>query len=114
MGVEVRCGLRVQSLQSGRVEFHTGEVIEAANIVWAAGVGASPLTAQLGAPLDRSGRVQVCPDLRVPGHPEIFVIGGQSLFEESLSSFGHLCKLVVATRINKVFEADVIMPPLDD
>jgi NADH:ubiquinone reductase (H+-translocating) len=75
MGVEVRCGLRVQSLQSGRVEFHTGEVIEAANIVWAAGVGASPLTAQLGAPLDRSGRVQVCPDLSVPGHPEIFVIG---------------------------------------
>lgn len=75
MGVEVRCGLRVQSLQSGRVEFHNGEVIETANIVWAAGVGASPLTAQLDAPLDRSGRVQVCPDLSVPGHPEIFVIG---------------------------------------
>ena len=75
MGVEVRCGLRVQSLQSGRVEFHTGEVIEAANLVWAAGIGASPLTSQLGAPLDRAGRVQVCPDLSIPGHPEIFVIG---------------------------------------
>lgn len=36
------------------------------------------------------------------------------MYEEALSSFAHLCKLVVATRINKVFEADVSMPALDD
>ena len=49
-----------------------------------------------------------------PNVAEIFVIGGQSLFEESLTNFKHLCKLVIATRINKDFEADVSMPEMDD
>ncbi len=44
-------------------------------ILWAAGVAASPLGKCLGAPVDRAGRVQVQPDLTVPGHPEVFVIG---------------------------------------
>lgn len=83
MGVEVRCGLRVQSIGPGRVEFHTGEVIEAGNVIWAAGIAASALTAQLGAPLDRSGRVRVNPDLSVPGHPEIFVIGDAASLEDT-------------------------------
>ena len=83
MGVEVRCGLQVRSLQAGRVEFHTGDVIEAGNIIWAAGIGASPLTAQLGVPLDRAGRVLVNPDLSVPGHPEIFVIGDAASLVDS-------------------------------
>ena len=44
-------------------------------VVWAAGVAASPLGATLGAPLDRAGRVRVQPDLTIPGHPDVFVIG---------------------------------------
>jgi NADH dehydrogenase len=52
-----------------------GSVIEAANIIWAAGVSASPLTRELGVPLDRAGRIQVLPDLSLPGHPEVFAIG---------------------------------------
>jgi NADH dehydrogenase len=44
-------------------------------VLWAAGVAASPLGRSLGAPLDRAGRVQVGPDLSVPGHPEVFVAG---------------------------------------
>jgi NADH:ubiquinone reductase (H+-translocating) len=44
-------------------------------VLWAAGVQASPLARTLGAPLDRSGRVVVEPDLSIPGHPEVFVIG---------------------------------------
>jgi NADH dehydrogenase len=44
-------------------------------VLWAAGVQASPLAKSLGAPLDRSGRVIVEPDLSIPGHPEVFVIG---------------------------------------
>ena len=44
-------------------------------MVWAAGVRASPLAATLGVPLDPSGRVEVLPDLSIPGHPEVFVIG---------------------------------------
>jgi NADH dehydrogenase len=49
--------------------------LPAAVILWAAGVAASPLGKKLGAPLDRAGRVLVNPDLSIPGHPEIFVIG---------------------------------------
>jgi len=44
-------------------------------ILWAAGVQASPLAKTLGVPLDRAGRVLVEPDLSIPGHPEILVIG---------------------------------------
>ena len=52
-------------------------------MVWAAGVAASPLGAALGAPLDRAGRVLVKPDLTVPGHPEVFVIGDLRLAQRS-------------------------------
>ena len=51
------------------------ETIGARTVLWAAGVQASPLAADLGAPRDRAGRVEVLPDLSVPGHPEVFVIG---------------------------------------
>ena len=44
-------------------------------VFWAAGNESSPLGAMLGAPLDRAGRVKVEPDLSVPGHPEVFVVG---------------------------------------
>jgi NADH dehydrogenase len=44
-------------------------------VLWAAGVSASPLGKSLGAPTDRAGRVQVQPDLTIPGHPEVFVVG---------------------------------------
>ena len=44
-------------------------------ILWAAGVAASSLGKKLGVPVDRAGRVLVEPDLSVPGHPEVFVIG---------------------------------------
>jgi dihydrofolate reductase len=43
---------------------------------------------------------------------EIYIVGGQGIFEECLTTFSHLCKLVVETRINKDYEADVFMPPL--
>jgi len=46
---------------------------------------------------------------------EIFIIGGQSLFEEAVSEkYRNLCKLIIATRINKDFEADVTMPVFED
>jgi NADH:ubiquinone reductase (H+-translocating) len=52
-----------------------GEQIAARTVLWAAGVEASPLGRQLAADIDRSGRVKVCPDLSVEGHPEVFVAG---------------------------------------
>jgi NADH:ubiquinone reductase (H+-translocating) len=57
--------------------------VPAATVVWGAGVQASPLAAllakQTGASLDRAGRVEVQPDLTLPGHPEIFVLGDMAL-----------------------------------
>ena len=53
-------------------------------MIWAAGVAASPLGKKLGVPVDRAGRVHVQPDLSLPGHPEVFVIGDlASLNDES-------------------------------
>ena len=74
MGVEVRTSTRVTALTPGVVETSSG-TSHAANVVWAAGVGASPLTKKLSVELDRAGRVKVLPDLSVPGFPNAFVIG---------------------------------------
>ena len=52
-----------------------GKRIEAANVIWCAGVEASPVARWLGVPAGKGGRVKVAPDLSVPGHAEIFVIG---------------------------------------
>jgi NADH dehydrogenase len=79
LGVQVRTGVRVQSLREGALELDTGETIRSASIIWAAGVGASPLTPKLSVELDRAGRVKVLPDLSVPGHPEVFAIGDLAL-----------------------------------
>jgi len=49
--------------------------VAAATVVWAAGVFASPLVRTLGVPVDAAGRVPVQPDLSVPGHPDVWVIG---------------------------------------
>jgi NADH:ubiquinone reductase (H+-translocating) len=57
----------------------SGEVIFAENIIWEAGVSASPLMQTLGVELDRAGRVKVSPDLSLPGHPEVFAIGDMAL-----------------------------------
>jgi NADH dehydrogenase len=54
--------------------------IAAATIVWSAGVSASPLVRTLDTPTDRSGRAIVEPDLSIPGHPEVFVVGDAAAF----------------------------------
>lgn len=74
LGVEVRTGVPVAAIDAGGVLLG-GERIDCRTVLWAAGVAASPLGAQLGAALDRSGRVLVAPDLSLPGHPEVFVAG---------------------------------------
>jgi len=74
LGVEVRTSSVVTQIEPGPV-WAGGRRIPAAVVVWAAGVAASPLGRKLGAPVDRAGRVLVQPDLSIPGHPEVFVIG---------------------------------------
>jgi NADH dehydrogenase len=51
------------------------ERLDAGTVLWAAGVAASPLVRTLGVPLDRAGRAIVQPDLTIPGHPEVYVVG---------------------------------------
>ena len=79
LGVHVRTGVQVKNIRQGEVELASGEVLRAGNILWAAGVAASPITQKLGAELDRGGRVKVNPDLSLPGHPEVFAIGDLAL-----------------------------------
>jgi len=74
LGVEVRTKCLVTGVDSDGVLIGS-ERLEARTVIWAAGVAASPLGRTLGVPLDRAGRVVVEPDLTVPGHAEIYVIG---------------------------------------
>jgi NADH dehydrogenase len=74
LGVEVKLGQPVTECSADGVVFG-GNKLEARTIIWAAGVRASRAAEWLGAPADRAGRVQVKPDLTVPGHPEIFAVG---------------------------------------
>ncbi|MCX5515715.1 FAD-dependent oxidoreductase [Kaistia algarum] len=78
LGVEVRTGAAVTEVDADGVTLGS-ERIEAATVIWAAGVQASPAADWLGAPKDRAGRANVEPDLSVPGHPEIFVIGDTAM-----------------------------------
>lgn len=82
LGVTVMTGWRVVRVAEDHLLLQRGDEeqqIWTQNVIWAAGVQASPLARLIGeatgAPIDRAGRVQVEADLTVPGHPDIFVIG---------------------------------------
>jgi NADH:ubiquinone reductase (H+-translocating) len=89
MGVHVRTKATVTDMDKTGVSVRSGDSVEripARTVLWAAGVQASKLgkivAERTGAPLDKSGRLIVGPDLTLPGHPEIFVIG-------DLANFSH-------------------------
>ncbi len=83
LGVEVMLGAMVTDVDERGIEvkYKDGrtEHVAAVTKIWAAGVQANPLgktlSEQTGAPLDRAGRIAVNPDLTLPGHPEVFVVG---------------------------------------
>lgn len=74
LGIEVREGVAVTGVDSHGVMIGS-ERVDAGTVLWAAGVAASSVVKTLGVPLDRAGRVIVAPDLSIPGHPEVFVVG---------------------------------------
>lgn len=74
LGVEIRTGTAVTAIDAEGVILGE-ERIPCRTTLWAAGVAASGLGASLGVNLDKAGRVIVEPDLTVPGHPEVFVVG---------------------------------------
>jgi NADH dehydrogenase len=83
LGVELRMGARVVGVDAQGVDIADGDGntsrLDSRIVLWAAGVEASPLAAELakatGAELDRAGRIAVLPDCSLPDHPEVFVVG---------------------------------------
>ena len=75
LGVEVLVETAVAEVTAEEIRFADGRRVRAATMIWAAGVKAHPLGATLGVELTKGGRVVTQPDLSVPGHPEVFVIG---------------------------------------
>jgi NADH dehydrogenase len=78
LGVEVRLNSMVTSIEPGRIKVGE-EWIPVSVALWATGIAASSLGKELDARVDNAGRVLVAPDLSVPGHPEIFVIGDMAM-----------------------------------
>ena len=99
MGVELRMGLRVVGVDPLGVDTETAEKekgrFECGTTIWAAGVQASPLAALLaeacGATTDRAGRIEVLPDLTLPGHPEVFALGDMA----SLNNLPGVCEVAM-------------------
>ena len=81
MGVRVLLNTPVTNIKENAVQFSEG-TIETPNIIWAAGVVASPLLDSLGTEQDRTGRVKVNDDLSIPGYPNIYVIGDAAHLED--------------------------------
>jgi NADH dehydrogenase len=82
LGVDVRTGARVESVDSDGVVV-SGERIRSQSVIWSAGVQASPIARWLPVKTDRAGRVFVSQDLSIPGHPEIFVVGDAALVKDT-------------------------------
>ena len=99
LGVEVLTSTMVTNVEPGAIYMSGGATgaaatranetrvtetkMNAAVILWAAGVAASPLGKKLGVPIDRAGRVLVDPDLSLPDHPEVFVIGDLAALKDA-------------------------------
>ena len=85
LGVEVRTNAKVSKIDENGIIIGD-EFIPASTVLWAAGVASNPINKTLGVELDRQGRVKVGHDLRVPGYPNIFVIGDQAHCESHIDN----------------------------
>lgn len=81
LGVEVRTGALVTDIDDRGVVLSDGSRIDAATVLWAAGVKASGLIGRLPVERDRAGRAIVAPDLSLPDHPDVFVAGDAALID---------------------------------
>jgi NADH:ubiquinone reductase (H+-translocating) len=81
MGIEVRLNARVEMVDEEGVLVN-GERIPSRTVIWTAGVTPSDAARWLATPTDRAGRAQVAPDLTVAGHPEVFVVGDTTTFQQ--------------------------------
>ena len=108
LGVEVHVGEPVTAIDANGVEFG-GRRVESETVLWAAGVAASPLGRQLSEHCDRAGRVPVAPDLSLPDHPEVFVVGDLAMVTQdgkpvpgiapAAKQMGHYAALAIRDRL---------------
>jgi NADH dehydrogenase len=73
--VEVKTGEVVASVEPTRVTLKSGETLDSHTLVWGAGLQGNPLGQSLGLELQRGNRIGVGPDLTLPDHPEVYVVG---------------------------------------
>jgi NADH:ubiquinone reductase (H+-translocating) len=117
VGVETRLGVGVAALNESGVTLSDGQSIESATVVWAGGFRASPLTAQVPAERDRSGRLVVDPNLRVAAVPAVFAAGDTAyaatddLGHHALMSCQHANRLGASAGFNAA--ADLLGVPLE-
>ncbi len=110
LGVQVWTESRVTGIDEQSVDV-SGERIVARTVLWAAGVSASPTGALLPAERDPAGRVVVEPDLSIPGHPTVFVLGDQAHCRDASS--GVLLPGVATVALQQGrFVADTLMAEL--
>jgi NADH dehydrogenase len=121
MGIEVRLGAMVTDMDADSVEFTdkegNKERINSRVKFWAAGVAASPLAKQLGdqtgADIDRSGRIATLPDMTLPGHEEVFVVGDMA----ALNDYPGVAQVAMqggkyaASQIKRRLAGDLDAPP---
>ena len=81
MKVDVRLNTPVDSVDADRIRLKDGSTIAASTVIWAAGVRSAPLADTLNVELARSARVKITPELHLPGHPEVFVVGDMAYLE---------------------------------
>src|SRR6202030_1108911 len=94
LGVEIHLGHAVEKIDSEGV-IVAGERIASKTVIWTAGVTPSPAGKWLGAETDRAGRVRVRPDLRVPNHPEIFVVGDTASLDQDGKPLGGVAQVAM-------------------
>jgi len=90
LSVEVWTSARVTGIDERGVSLGEERIL-ARTVVWAAGVHASPLVRSLGVPLDRAGRVLVTPELTIPGHDDVFVVGDLVALEQDGKPIPGVC-----------------------
>lgn len=107
LGVEVRFGAAVAAVTDVGVTLKDGSNIDAAAVVWVAGVRGEALGGALGVPTERGGRVRVTPTLQLPGRPEVYVIGDLA-HVEAADGKPHPMVAPVAMQQAKVAAANVL------
>ena len=112
--IEVRFGASVSDFDGSCVTLKGGERIPSHTMVWAAGVRAADLTAKLGLPTDRVGRIQVEKTLQLPGHPEVFAVGDAACIEgQALPMVAPVAIQQAETAARNIVHATRQQPPED-